>query len=397
MDTALEFQGLHAKCKVFTQDIEQMAIQQIFGFLNCPVFHGCEIRVMPDVHAGAGAVIGFTAKVGDMVIPNVVGVDLGCGVQTVDLGYVNMRGDDGKPWFEWFDKLVRARVPSGFTIRNNALDLKRLQALYTHYIAPANVSGAFAGFQRDVDALADKIGMESSKVWRSLGTLGGGNHFIEIDSDGKSPWLTVHSGSRNFGLRVAEYHQHKALARMGKNGGLEWLEGEDAQEYLRDMRLAQRYAMLNRLAMLDALTNGLGIRLEDKQIVTSVHNFIGDDDIIRKGAISARAGETVVIPWNMRDGLVVGRGKGNPDWNYSAPHGSGRKLARGKAKRELSVDEFKATMAEAGVWSSCIGKDTLDESPMAYKDTDTVREAIGETVEVVKTLKPVYNFKAGGE
>jgi len=389
---ALEYEGLHAKCKVFTSDIEQMAVQQIYGFLNCPVFEGSQIRIMPDVHFGAGAVIGFTAPVGEWVIPNVVGVDIGCGVQTVNLGNLNV----GMPWFQQFDDMLRATVPSGFKSRERAYDRKRVKQLFLDYLAPTNYMGEpLRTFEQMLEALADKIGTDKDKVWRSLGTLGGGNHYAELDQnkDNKDIWLTVHSGSRNFGLRVAEFHQHKAIHRMGKNHGLEWLEGEDAKEYLRDMRVAQRFALLNRLVMLDALTQGLGIRLQDHKIIGSIHNFIGDDDIIRKGAISAKKGEELVIPWNMRDGCILGEGKGNEDWNNSAPHGAGRKMARGRAKRELSMEEFTDTMKN--VWTSCVTRKTLDEAPMAYKDSQTVEDCIGDTVEIKARLKPVYNFKAG--
>lgn len=396
-DLKLDLEGLHAKCRVHTADVEPMAMSQIYEFLNCPAFHGCDIRVMPDVHAGSGAVIGFTSKIGPGLCPNVVGVDIGCGVQTADLGRIDWSTKGRKRWFEWFDQMLRASVPSGFNIRNNPYSKDRTRIIFKHFMSGANVMGnPLDLFEKEVEAVANKIGTEFGKVWRAIGTLGGGNHFIEIDEDEDGHhWLTVHSGSRNFGLRVAEFHQHRAVAQMGKRGGLEWLEGSQADEYLHDMRVAQRFAMLNRLVMLDALTQGLDLELKDLDIVTSVHNFIGDDDIIRKGAISAKDGEMVVIPWNMRDGLVVGRGKGNPDWNFSAPHGSGRKMARGKAKRELDVEEFKSTMKD--VWSSCVGRSTLDESPMAYKPTESIRDAIGDTVEIVKTMKPIYNFKAGGE
>jgi tRNA-splicing ligase RtcB len=320
-----------------------------------------------------------------------------CGVQSVALDHSQFQRNH--PWFEKFDKMLRANVPSGFSIRNNHYPADRVQRLFRDFLCPTNVMGnPWAEFASEVEALATKIGADISKVWRSLGTLGGGNHYVEIGLDEEhTPWLTVHSGSRNFGLRVAEFHQGKAVARMGKRGGLEWLEGEDAQEYLRDMRIAQRYAMMNRLTMLDALLhNGFESRVQDTELVTSVHNFIGDDDVIRKGAISAHKGEQVIIPWNMRDGDIRGRGKGNADWNNSAPHGAGRKMARGKAKRELSLEEFRDTMKKANIWSSCIGKDTLDESPDAYKPYEEVLDCIGDTVEVEHIVTPVYNFKASG-
>ena len=386
----LEYQGAATSCKVFTDSIEAEAVQQIYGFLNCPAFEGSQIRIMPDVHAGAGAVIGFTANLTDKVIPNVIGVDLGCGV----LAY---RLENPIMYFQQFDKYLRANVPSGFSLRET--EYPGIKPLFlTHFGGPHGIRAAeWETFQKDVNTLAVKIGAETGKVWRALGTLGGGNHFIEVDRDeeGRHLWLVIHSGSRNFGLRVATYHQKKAEARMGPRGGLAWLEGEEAQEYLQDMRLAQTYAKLNRLIMLEALV-GL-VTYSHDTVVESVHNFIGDDNVIRKGAISAKAGERVIIPWNMRDGLVLGVGKGNSDWNNSAPHGAGRKMGRGAAKRTLSLEDFEQTMKDAGVWSSCIGKETLDEAPAAYKDCGEVEACLGDTVEVTARLKPVYNFKAGKE
>lgn len=381
----LELRGQFASCRVFADHVEQTAIAQIYGFLNCPVFEGAQIRVMPDVHAGAGAVIGFTATLGDRVVPNVIGVDIGCGVQAVPVDDVSD--------FAAFDAHLRATVPSGFAAREAVHP--NLVALYARWFARAS----WDAFVADVDRLAAKIGTDPAHTWRSLGTLGGGNHFVELDRDeaGRT-FLVVHSGSRHFGLRVATHHQKKAIARMGKRGGLEWLEGDDAAEYLADMRVAQRFAMLNRLAMLDALLGFWGgAELRPDDVVTSVHNFIGDDGVIRKGAISAKAGEAVIIPWNMRDGLVLGVGRGNPDWNASAPHGAGRCMGRGEAKRTLRLDDFAATMRDAGVWSSCVGRDTIDEAPAAYKPAGEVEAALAETVEVRARLRPVYNFKAGGE
>jgi len=381
----LEYQGTYASCKVFTDSIEPEAVQQIYGFLNCPAFEGSQIRIMPDVHAGAGAVIGFTATLTDKIVPNVIGVDIGCGVLAYRL--VDQTLD-----FEVFDKFLRANVPSGFSLREKEFSgVKRL--FLTHFGNPYGMmADQLDAFQKAVNDIAVKVGADTGKVWRSLGTLGGGNHFIEIDQDGSGHlWLVLHSGSRNFGLRIAGYHQKKAEARMGPRGGLAWLEGDEAQDYLIDMRVAQVYARLNRLIMLEALA-GLWTRGQDT-VVESVHNFIGDDNVIRKGAISAKAGERVVIPWNMRDGLVLGTGKGNPDWNNSAPHGAGRKMGRGAAKRTLSLEDFQQTMT--GVWSSCIGKETLDEAPAAYKDCSEVEACLGDTVEITVRLKPVYNFKAG--
>lgn len=378
---ALEFTGSQASCKVFATGLEATAEQQIRTFLDCQAFAGCHIRVMPDVHAGAGAVIGFTSPVGPGVCPNVIGVDIGCGVLAVRLDTCDCD-------FPALDAHVRKHVPSGFNIHERP-----------HHLT-ADCPDLFTA----TDEIAARIGADPGKVRRAAGTLGGGNHFIEVDRadfDG-ALWLAIHSGSRNFGLRIANWHQARAKARHPEAGALAWLEGDEAAEYLADMRIAQAYAEANRIMMAAIIAQFFGGPAdidgdESVDMVQSVHNFIGDDDVIRKGAISAKAGERVVIPWNMRDGIILGVGKGNPDWNESAPHGAGRRMGRMEAKRRLSMDDFRATMAGAGVWSSCIDRDTLDEAPDAYKPHAEVEAWLGETVEIVDRLRPVYNFKASEE
>jgi RNA-splicing ligase RtcB len=396
MSNTMDFTGKETSGRVFTLDIEQEAISQVMAFLNHPAFTGCQIRIMPDVHAGAGSVIGFTSPLGKGVIPFVIGVDIGCGVQAVQVPEVCSGFD-----FKKFDDYLRASVPSGFNVRQTAHPA--LRSLFLRYLGNPP---RWTQFQSDIEALAAKIGADEGHVWRSIGTLGGGNHFVEIDRDNDGRfWVVIHSGSRNFGLKVAEFHQRKAMLAHGapplskkgvpvsKPTGLEWLEGADAEEYLRDMRVAQQMAMLNRLTMLEALLDPIG-DWTDWPLVTSVHNYIGDDDIIRKGAISAKAGEPVIIPWNMAEGLIIGEGKGNADWNNSAPHGAGRKMSRGAAKRTLSLHAYQQQMAAAGIWSSCVDEATLDEAPGAYKDAQSVEACIGDTVEVKNRLRPVYNFKA---
>jgi len=372
---ALKFTGSQASCKVFTDELEATAETQIHTFLDCPAFAGCQIRIMPDVHAGAGAVIGFTSPVGPGICPNVIGVDIGCGVLSVNLGI--QEAD-----FPKLDAYIRGHIPSGFASRQT----------------PHWLTDEAAELLAATDEIATRIGADPAKVRRSAGTLGGGNHFIEVgraDFGGRL-WLTIHSGSRNFGLRVANHHQKIAQAQRPEFGQLAYLTGDDAESYLRDMRRAQRFASLNRHIMAAEIVGfwdqGLPAKVD---LVESVHNFIGDDNIIRKGAISAMAGESVVIPWNMRDGIVLGVGLGNEDWNQSAPHGAGRRMGRKEAKRTLSVDDFRATMA--GVWSSCVGVDTLDEAPAAYKPAAEVEAWLGETVHITNRLRPVYNFKATGE
>ena len=396
----LVFKGAYAEAHVYAVQLEPCAVDQIYTFLSCPAFEGARIRIMPDCHAGSGAVIGFTAPVGDKIIPNVIGVDIGCGVvMAKDNGWLVRTLQDGDALgFANLDRIIRDKVPSGF--RHRETPYQFLGAVFDATIEQHHGADLKA-LWRDLEAVAAKIGQPIQKVMNQLGTLGGGNHFIEVDQNkiGRLG-LTVHSGSRNFGLRVAEYHQKKAqdiMAGGNRRNALAWLECADAQEYLADMRVAQVFARLNRLAILDAIMMEMGGSVRAVETIESVHNFIGEDSIIRKGAVSARKGEPVIIPWNMRDGLIVGVGKGNTNWNNSAPHGSGRRMSRGEARRSLSVDEFSADMADAGVWSSCVGSETIDEAPGAYKPTDEILSVIGETVEIMDSFKPVYNFKAGKE
>lgn len=389
----LVFNGKYTSCKVFAPEVENSAIARILGFLNCPVFEGTHIRIMPDVHEGKGAVIGFTCPldIGNLkVIPNVVGVDGGCGVMTTPFEIK----DPTPEFFQKFDTWLRENVPSGHAHRNGPYgDIKQV------FLKMLGNQSQWNAFESDLRVLGQKIDQTLLQILNQNGTLGSGNHFIELEVDLEGRyWLTVHSGSRNLGKRMAEYHQAKAqrILGVGKNNELAHLEGADAEEYLRDLRTAQKFAELNRLVMLDALLRFQGVRVWDLKdsMVQSVHNYIGDDNTIRKGAISAQRGEKVIIPWNMRDGLVLGVGKGNADWNNSAPHGAGRSMSRGDAKRGISMHAYERTMADAGVWSSCINEGTLDESPQSYKVASEVEACIGDTVTVVNRLKPVYNFKA---
>jgi RNA-splicing ligase RtcB len=301
--------------------------------------------------------------------------DIGCGV----IGRKFESPNDIN--FEEFDKYLRENVPSGFSTREKSIKLPY-------------------EFQEDMDKVLNKLKMDNSRAYKSIGTLGGGNHFIEI---GKSEldghyWLFIHSGSRNFGLQVAKYHQ--LIAKQNSKGipaDLAYLQGKYMQDYLMDMFVAQRYATLNRETMLKTLWDYFW-KKECKTLheVESIHNFIDPMDcMLRKGAISAHKDYDVIIPFNMRDGIIIGRGKGNPDWNYSAPHGAGRILSRGKAKEQLNVDDFKEDMK--GVWTSCVSKDTLDESPRVYKNKEDIIKFIEPTVEITEFVKPVYNFKASGD
>ncbi len=376
----LTLKGRYNSAIVMADEIEETTREQIEGFLNHPAFAGTHIAIMADCHAGAGAVIGFTAKMNNYVIPNVVGVDIGCGIAAYNLGHL------GPIDFQAFDDFVRANIPSGFSKRANVFPLE-------------------AELLDCVIEVAAHAGQDMNTVALSIGTLGGGNHFIELDRDTEGvAWLVVHTGSRNFGLKTANHHQNIAkdlMKTMLHNPAvykqLEFLPMDyGGRDYLEDMKVVQKYADANREAICDILLrNFFGREPASLEKIVSVHNYISfQDDIIRKGAISAHANEPVVIPLNMRDGIILAVGKDSAKWNYSAPHGAGRVMARKEAKRTLGVEEFRQTMAEAGVWSSCISESTLDEAPMVYKDAGLIEAAIGETVDVVSHLKPVYNFKA---
>lgn len=385
----LQYQGQFASAKVFTDDIEQEAIQQLYNLMNSPVFEGDCIRIMPDVHSGSGCVIGFTAPLTDKVIPNLIGVDIGCGVCSL-----NLQLDDVD--FDKFDKVVRRVVPHGFGIQEKYLD-RNVERVYSKLIA-----SNYKRFEKEIEETVLSTNQDLRRVFKSIGTLGGGNHFIELnkEEDG-SVWLTIHSGSRNFGLRIATYYQ--GLAKKSQveenNNDLEYLTGDLRESYLTAMEIAQKYAKLNRLMILNQIVLGMKWdqnKLLKGELIESIHNYISfEDNIIRKGAISAHEGESVIIPFNMRDGLIIGKGKGNVDWNNSAPHGAGRVYSRTKAKKELSLELFEKEMK--GIWSSCISNNTLDESPMAYKSSDKIRELILPTVEIVKLMRPIYNFKSSKE
>jgi RNA-splicing ligase RtcB len=371
----LEYTGKYASCKVFVDTIEESALTQIFDFLNCPAAEGMTLRFMPDIHAGAGCVIGFTGTLTDKIIPNLIGVDIGCGVSTVRIHEMVA----GEPEFTCdlpaLDQFIRENIPSGCRVRDRPLPYKDMW---------------------NVEAVAIETSQDPDYVHKSMCSLGGGNHFIELGRDQfGGVWATVHTGSRNFGLKIANFHQKKAVPTVGKGKGLEWLEGDAAALYRGHMQVAQHFAAENRRAIMMTLMNFFKMHgsLDECLAVNSVHNYINfDDKIIRKGAISAHEGERVVIPWNMRDGMIVGIGKGNADWNRSAPHGAGRVHGRREAKRLFTVEQFKDSMV--GVWSSCVDKSTIDESPFAYKDSKVIEAAIGDTVDIDYRIKTIYNFKA---
>ena len=371
----ITLKGQYNSANIMIDEIDDTTRQQIQIMLDHPAFANTYIAIMPDCHAGKGAVIGFTMKMNDYIIPNIVGVDIGCGVLAARFGVDDLD-------LPAFDRFIKKNIPAGFSIHREpkVKDDPNLR----HW--------------------TEVIGMDYAKALRSIGTLGGGNHFIEAGKDAKgNTWVTIHSGSRNFGLRIANYFQRKARQNMARKTtgnqekDLEFLlvESPDGQDYLRATRFAQNYASLNRQVMLKEITRFFG--RAPVETIESVHNFIGDDNIIRKGATPARKGERVIIPFNMRDGLALCTGKGSAQYNFSAPHGAGRILSRTKAKQVLSASDFAQGMKKAGVYTTTANRDTLDEAPGAYKDKELIIQNIRETVEINDFVKPIYNFKAGKE
>ena len=366
--------GVYTSAKIFTDQIEDYALAQIRMICGLEAFEGCRIRVMPDVHPGKVGTIGFTSTVGDKVLPNVVGIDIGCGITLARL-------KQKKTEFQKLDEVIQRCVPSGFQIRQE----------------PHRFIDGF-----DFMELNCIEHVNLRKMELSLGTLGGGNHFIELDQDHEGYlWAAIHSGSRRLGKEVTEYYLTKGQKELKKKGisvpyELTYLEGGLMEEYLQDIQAVQEYAGLNREAILDELVKGMKWKVQDQ--ISSVHNYIDDlggEIILRKGAVSAREGEPVVIPVNGRDGILLGVGKGNRDWNYSAPHGAGRKMKRDEVAKRFTVPQFKAQMK--GIYSTCIGKDTLDEAPFAYRSIEEIEGLIVDTAEINGRLRPVYNYKAGRE
>jgi RNA-splicing ligase RtcB len=367
----ITIRGDFAEAKIYTNELENSAEMQIKKLLDQPFISGSRIRIMPDVHAGAGCAIGTTMTIKDKVVPNLVGVDIGCGMETVKLEQTRINLPE-------LNSLIKDRIPAGMEIRKGPhrylgeIDLRKLRCVYS-------------------------VNVDRGEL--SLGTLGGGNHFIEIDRDDDGAlYLVVHSGSRNIGLQVAEYYQKKGYEALGGRKydvipyDLAYVEGRDLEDYLHDMRIMQEFAELNRQAITDEIMKGM--KLTEKERFTTTHNYIDlENMILRKGAVSAREGETLLIPINMRDGSLICTGLGNPDWNESAPHGAGRIMSRTEAKKSFTVSAFKSEMT--AVFSTTIGDETLDECPMAYKSMDDIVRYIAPSVRIEKHIIPIFNFKAG--
>ncbi len=360
--------GRFNKAVVYADWLDETSKAQIETLLDQQAFSSSKIRIMPDVHAGAGCVIGLSMDYSDKVVPNLVGVDIGCGVLTLVL-------KDRLIDFDKLDQAIRNHIPSGFNVHPATTPELRKKAK-----------------ELGVDRVHARVDQE--RAVRSLGTLGGGNHFIEVGrGQGDELYLFIHSGSRRFGYQIAEYHQAEASKRSlsGVPKSLAYLEGEPLRKYLHDMEIAQRYARENRRVMAEALVKSMNLNVSET--FDTVHNVISTEErMIRKGAVPARLNEKLVIPLNMRDGVLIAKGKGNPEWNQTAPHGAGRLYSRKQAKKKFSMEAFKQSMKH--VYTTSLRKQTLDEAPMAYKDVASILPYLHETVDIIDKVTPLYNFKA---
>ncbi|MEG1409032.1 MAG: RtcB family protein [Terrisporobacter sp.] len=404
----IEVRGKYNLAKIFSDKIDEKSKLQIEELCNQEFVENGKIRIMPDVHAGAGCVIGFTAQLGEMVIPNIVGVDIGCGMFTVELGNIEIDLNE-------LDNIINKYIPSGKNVHEGKkYNFGKLQELHCY---------------RELK--------QSKWIERSIGTLGGGNHFIEVNEDkNKNKYLVIHSGSRNLGKQVAEFYQNMAIGlcsgkekffgekeeliktfkaqgrRKEIQGELKklikryedlkpkypkdlcFLTGKYREQYLHDMKICQEYAQINREVMSNIILNKLQNKsVDDFRSFHTTHNYINfKDNIIRKGSISSYEGEKLLIPINMRDGSILAIGKGNKDWNYSAPHGAGRLMSRSEAKKKLNMNEFESSMKD--IWTTSVCEETIDEAPMAYKSLDDILRFVHETVDIIEVIKPIYNFKS---
>ena len=393
--------------KIFAKTVEPEVYNQVYRLMSLDAFRDAKVRIMPDTHAGAGCVIGFTAALGNKVIPNLVGLDVGCGMYVVNLGHINID-------LPALDKFIRLNIPSGSDVNE--------------------IQGTRVEFPELEDMKMYKNLRNIQHLQSSIGSLGGGNHFIELDKDCEdNVWLVIHTGSRNLGQQVCKHYQklaveqcnskskeikdeiNAAIAKLKEEGrqreaskaiqeikakyqrvdgipqDLCYLTGELLEDYLHDMRLCQEFAVRNREEIARRILKHL--KLRGCKGFHTVHNYIDfSDGIIRKGAIRCNYGELVIIPLNMRDGSILAQGKGNEDWNCSGPHGAGRLMSRREAKESISMKDFKASME--GIYTTSVNHGTLDESPMAYKNAEEIIEAVKETVDIIDIIKPIYNFKA---
>ncbi|MHC6203323.1 RtcB family protein [Breznakiellaceae bacterium SP9] len=382
----LRVQGTYNEALVYAKALEAPCENKILQYLNHPAFADTTVRIMPDVHLGKSTVIGWTATYKSLVIPSVIGLDIGCGVCACNLGKGALR-------FDKLDAFIRKNIPCGQEVRESLSEDLEAMNVFAALSAERLELADTGSFKNEVRALCEKQGRNPQRIFASLGTLGGGNHFIEIDSDElHNRWLLIHSGSRILGAYTAEYHEVFALRETPADSPLKYLSSTYAERYLADVRVVQHYARVNRALMAQTIAGFFKVDIRETEYRDCVHNYIDTDNlIIRKGAICAHKDDPVIIPFSMAEGAVLGRGLGNADWNNSAPHGAGRKKSRTDA-RGLALDEYRKEMQ--GIWSSVIGKETLEESPMAYKKPKDVLAFIGDTVAVEQRLRPLYNFKA---
>ena len=370
VNNVVEIAGSQTKAKVYTGSVDCPTYNQIKTICSHPVFKDTPIRVMPDTHAGKTAIVGFTAPMDRSrgIIPGLISGDIGCGMLCVEIDTMGKDID-----FEKLDKVIRTYVSK------------------SHSRVPSVMNNYKKEIDKQVKNCCEEYEVSSDKALSKLGTLGGGNHFIEIDKDKNGVnYLVIHTGSRSFGQNVFNYHDKIARKQNPYEiEDLSYLTGDEASKYLEDLRIATKFSQLNRRIIADEILKQMDWK--EKSSFESIHNYIGEDGIIRKGSIRADKDEQVIIPLNMRDGAIIGTGKGNPDWNNSAPHGAGRQYSRSEASKLLDVEEFKKAMQ--GIHSSCISKSTLDEAPMAYKNADEIISNINDTVEIQDIIKPVFNFK----
>lgn len=373
----LEIKGVYTSAIIYSQTLEDYAAAQIQAICDSETAQNSKIRVMPDVHPGKVGPIGLTMTISCKLMPNLIGIDIGCGISYLCIGEIKVE-------FQRLDSIIRSKLPTGSRVRREP-----------HYRV----------VEFDYNHLACAKHVDQDKADLSLGTLGGGNHFLELDRDEQGMvYAFVHSGSRRLGKEVTEFYLKEGQKRLKKEGvrmpdgtpipyELTYLEGQLLQDYLHDLQVVQEYASLNRSIMLTELTKHMKWKVRDEG--ESVHNYVDESGILRKGAAAAHSGQEVIIPVNMRDGIILGIGRGNQDWNCSAPHGAGRILRRDEVKKFHTVSEYKDVMK--GIYSPTLGKETLDEAPFAYRGIQEILDAVGETVEVRKVLKPFYNYKGGEE
>lgn len=380
----MEIKGNYTSATLYLADnpktsIDQYALSQLNILCNNEILKGSRIRIMPDVHAGKVGTIGFTATVGDKIMPQLIGIDIGCGMTIAKI-------TKGKAEWQRLDKVIRDAVPSRSQLR------KSIHNMATEF---------------DYRNLECRKHIQEERADLSLGTLGGGNHFIEVDTDNEDLYLIVHSGSRNLGKLVTDYYMAEGQKHLKDKGitipyELTWLEDNLKASYIHDVTATQEYAALNRHIIIYEILKG--IKWNSEEPWDCQHNYIATDEqtlaifghpMLRKGAISAMKNEKVIIPINMKDGIILGTGLGNKDWNCSAPHGAGRIMKREDVKKNYTVSAFKSEMK--GIYSSCIGSDTLDEAPFAYRRIDDILNVVGDTITIDKVLRPLYNYKAGSK